>query len=62
MEVIIREGTEAACGMVAQIIARQVRHKPESVLGLATGRTMENVYGKLAAMQVWTGHGHCWLN
>lgn len=36
--------------MVAQIIARQVRQKPEAVLGLATGRTMENVYGKLAAM------------
>ena len=50
MEVIIRESTEAACGMVAQIIARAVQQKPETVLGLATGRTMENVYGKLADM------------
>ena len=50
MEVIIRESTEAACGMVAQIIARSVRGKAETVLGLATGRTMENVYGKLAQM------------
>jgi len=51
MEVIIRESTEAACGMVAQIIARKVLENPETVLGLATGRTMENVYGKLAAMR-----------
>ncbi len=47
MEVIIRENEEVACNMVMQIIAKAVREKPELVLGLATGRTMEQVYAKL---------------
>ncbi|VGO22337.1 glucosamine-6-phosphate deaminase [Pontiella sulfatireligans] len=50
MEVIIRENEEVACGMVARIIAKAVRKKPDLVLGLATGRTMEKVYAELARM------------
>jgi glucosamine-6-phosphate deaminase len=48
MEVIIRKNEEVACSMVARIIAKAVREKPELVLGLATGRTMETVYAELA--------------
>ncbi len=50
MEVIIRESREDACDMVASILARAVSEKPEAVLGLATGRTMEEVYARLAIM------------
>lgn len=50
MEVIIRESRDDACNMVARIIAKMVREKPEAVLGLATGRTMEEVYALLGAM------------
>ena len=30
--------------MTARIVAREIRSRPDTVLGLATGRTMENVY------------------
>lgn len=50
MEVIIRKDAEAAAGLAARLIARQVREKPSLVLGLATGRTMESVYRELARM------------
>ena len=48
MQVIIRSDYEAACELASAIIARQVREQPDSVLGLATGRTMETLYAKLA--------------
>ena len=47
MEVIIRPTAAAAAELVAQVIARQLRAKPDLVLGLATGRTMEAVYAHL---------------
>ncbi len=50
MELVIRPDTEAACNLVAAIIARAVRAKPDLVLGLATGRTMEQLYARLVAM------------
>jgi glucosamine-6-phosphate deaminase len=50
MEVIVRPDAAAACRLVARLVARQLREQPDSVLGLATGRTMEKVYGLLAAM------------
>lgn len=50
MEVIIRKGTEAACHLTARLIADAIRQKPDLVLGLATGRTMEQVYAILAQM------------
>ena len=44
MEVIIQKDTQTAARLVALMIERQVRSNPYSVLGLATGRTMEIVY------------------
>nr|WP_240989245.1 glucosamine-6-phosphate deaminase [Salipiger mangrovisoli] len=41
---------EAAAGRAAEIIAAQVTAKPASVLGLATGGTMEAVYARLIAL------------
>lgn len=50
MEVIIQPNKEAAAKLVAKIVAKDVRAKPELILGLATGRTMEAVYALLAQM------------
>lgn len=50
MEVIIRPTEEKAEELAAQIIARQLQEKPHSVIGLATGRTMEAVYALLVRM------------
>jgi glucosamine-6-phosphate deaminase len=50
MEVIIRPDSASACHLVAQLVASQLRNKPDSVLGLATGRTMEQVYAELVRM------------
>lgn len=50
MEVIILSDADAAARMVARLMAKQIRDVPGSVLGLATGRTMERVYGLLAGM------------
>jgi glucosamine-6-phosphate deaminase len=50
VEVIIQPDERAAAGLVARIIARELRSNPHLVLGLATGRTMEGVYGELARM------------
>ena len=47
MEVVIRYTADKACEMVARMVAYQIQQKPESVLGLATGRTMEKVYARL---------------
>jgi glucosamine-6-phosphate deaminase len=49
MEVIIRTNPDAVAELTCRLIAAQVRAKPELVLGLATGRTMERVYNRLAA-------------
>lgn len=48
MEVIIRESAEAAAQLTAALIADALKAKPHLVLGLATGRTMERLYGILA--------------
>lgn len=50
MEVIIQPNKEAAAGLVARIIARELRANPHLVLGLATGKTMECVYRHLVRM------------
>ena len=47
MEVIIRPTTDAAVELTAQLICDQVKAKPDSVLGLATGRTMERLYDNI---------------
>jgi len=50
VELIIQSDKAAAAGLVARIVANEVRTKPDTVLGLATGGTMEAVYAKLVAM------------
>jgi glucosamine-6-phosphate deaminase len=47
MEVIIRTTPDEAADLTARLIDARVRAKPELVLGLATGRTMERVYDRL---------------
>ena len=47
MEVIIQPTESAAASLVARIVARDLRANPHLVLGLATGRTMEQVYRQL---------------
>ena len=48
MEVIILPDAERAARLAARLIADALRAKPDLVLGLATGRTMEQVYDELA--------------
>lgn len=50
MEVIIRPDKESACSLTARLIAKALKAEPRLVLGLATGRTMEQVYEMLATM------------
>jgi glucosamine-6-phosphate deaminase len=50
MEVIIQPTAELAASLVARIVARELRSNPHLALGLATGRTMERVYGCLVRM------------
>ena len=50
MEVIIRPQAEQAADLAARLIAQRLQAKPDLVLGLATGRTMEQVYARLVAM------------
>jgi glucosamine-6-phosphate deaminase len=51
MEVIVRPTAEHAAELVTRLIAARLRSKPDLVLGLATGRTMERVYDRLVATQ-----------
>jgi len=41
MEVIIRPNAESAVKLTAKLIADSLRAKPDTTIGLATGRTME---------------------
>jgi len=50
MELIIRPDKDAAALLVARIVACEVRANPRTVLGLATGSTMEAVYRHLVGM------------
>lgn len=50
MEIIILPDAECAARLTSLLIADQVRGKPDSVLGLATGRTMERVYALLVSL------------
>jgi glucosamine-6-phosphate deaminase len=49
MEVIIQTSPEEVAELTSRLIAARVRAKPDLVLGLATGRTMERVYDRLVA-------------
>ncbi len=55
MQVILLETKEKAVELTARVIADQLRRKPNSVLGLATGRTMEALYARLARMHCEEG-------
>lgn len=50
MELVIQPDAESAVSLVAALIAKALREKPHLVLGLATGRTMEQVYKNLVRM------------
>ena len=50
MDVVIRKSTEDAVNFAARLLADAIKCKPDIVLGLATGRTMENLYGRLVTM------------
>jgi len=50
MQVVLLPSRRHAVELTAQLIARQLRRKPNSVLGLATGRTMEALYARLVEM------------
>jgi glucosamine-6-phosphate deaminase len=49
MEVIIRTDPDGVAELTCRLIAARMRAKPDLVLGLATGRTMERVYNRLVA-------------
>jgi glucosamine-6-phosphate deaminase len=50
ISVLRRGDAGAVADTAARIIAEHVRGKPETTLGLATGRTQELVYARLAAL------------
>src|SRR5438067_12737653 len=50
MEVIIKPNADEASAEAARIFARQIRAKPTSVLGLATGSSPLGLYRELVAM------------
>lgn len=50
MEVIIKEGKEAASILGAKIIANVIKRKPTAVIGLATGSTPLGIYEELVRM------------
>jgi glucosamine-6-phosphate deaminase len=50
MEVVIRPDAAQAANLAARLIAARLKSKPDLVLGLATGRTMERVYDVLVRM------------
>jgi len=47
MQVIIRPTKDSACDLAAAIIEKRMRQYADSVIGFATGRTMELLYSKL---------------
>src|SRR6478752_4585363 len=50
MEVIIQPNKDDAAALVARVVAHDLRANPHLVLGLATGKTMENVYRHLVRL------------
>ena len=52
MEIIIQPTKEAATTIAADLVARLIRNKPDTVLGLATGSTPELLYRKLVELNL----------
>ncbi len=50
MEILIQANAERASKLAANIIADRLLAKPDLVLGCATGRSMEAIYGELVQM------------
>jgi len=50
MQVILQPDAPAAAQLTARLLAEAIRDNPRIVLGLATGRTMESVYARLAEL------------
>ena len=48
MEIIVCKDAEKAVALAARLMTDLVVEKPKAVLGLATGRTMESLYKKMA--------------
>ncbi|MBR2353585.1 MAG: glucosamine-6-phosphate deaminase [Clostridia bacterium] len=48
MKILVVKNYEEMSARAAEIFAAQIKSKPDSVLGLATGSTPEGLYGKLA--------------
>ncbi|MCF6284930.1 MAG: glucosamine-6-phosphate deaminase [Candidatus Hydrogenedentes bacterium] len=55
MEVIIRKTEDDAAQLTADLIEQALVKRPKLVLGLATGRTMEGLYAKLAQKHTQEG-------
>lgn len=55
MEVVIRPHALEATDLVARLIQRAIRQKPDLTLGLATGRTMEALYATLVEEHLQCG-------
>jgi glucosamine-6-phosphate deaminase len=55
MEILIADDAAGAAEITANLIANQVRQKPTSVLGLATGSTPEATYARLAQFHLEAG-------
>lgn len=56
MEVVTLADASAAVELVVRLIEARVRLKPDAVLGLATGRTMEQVYAGIVARRMSLQH------
>jgi len=52
MEIVIQPTAEVATSVAARVIARQLRDKPDAVLGLATGSTPLLLYRALVGMKL----------
>lgn len=50
MEILIRPTADRVAQFAAALVSERVRAKPDLVLGLATGRTMERLYQRLVAL------------
>ncbi|MBB2200918.1 glucosamine-6-phosphate deaminase [Gluconacetobacter tumulisoli] len=55
MKLVVRNDDRAVAAMTARLIADLVKARPDCVLGLATGRTMERVYGELVGISAAEG-------
>lgn len=56
MEIIIQPTPEEATSLAARLLGKTIREKPDAVLGLATGGTMEALYRALVAAKLdWSG-------